>query len=142
MSRRLCGAAASNTSVLCKCGERTRLILHRDLDLITAVFIKGHGGRGEAEGVARWKPLAEKSCEGETKVIPRPEGGLGVEKWHFYWENGAPGVIRTLDLVLRRHTLYPAELRARRAVPLILKHFSIPQQSVSSSIGQWSEPQF
>ncbi len=50
--------------------------------------------------------------------------------------SGAPGVIRTLDLVLRRHTLYPAELRARRAVPLILKHFSIPQQSVSSSIGQ------
>jgi hypothetical protein len=25
---------------------------------------------------------------------------------------GAPGVIRTLDLVLRRHTLYPSELRA------------------------------
>src|SRR5438876_5366704 len=50
--------------------------------------------------------------------------------------NGAPGAIRTPDLVLRRHTLYPAELRARRAVPLILKHFSIPQQSVSSSIGQ------
>ena len=49
--------------------------------------------------------------------------------------NGAPGAIRTPDLVLRRHTLYPAELRARRAVPLILKHFSIPQQSVSSSIG-------
>jgi hypothetical protein len=60
---------------------------------------------------------------------------------HNHQRSGAPGVIRTLDLVLRRHTLYPAELRARRAVPLILKHFSIPQQSVSSSIGQaWSEP--
>src|ERR1700747_440784 len=29
-------------------------------------------------------------------------------------ENGAPGRIRTSDLVLRRHTLYPSELRARR----------------------------
>ena len=28
-------------------------------------------------------------------------------------KNGAPGRIRTSDLVLRRHTLYPAELRAR-----------------------------
>src|SRR6267154_6119320 len=52
------------------------------------------------------------------------------------YENGAPGVIRTLGIVLRRHTLDAAELRARRAAPLILKHFSIPQQSVSSSIGQ------
>ena len=34
----------------------------------------------------------------------------------FIGKNGAPGVIRTLDLVLRRHTLYPAELRARCAV--------------------------
>ena len=37
------------------------------------------------------------------------------------WENrgganritGAPGEIRTPDLMLRRHSLYPAELRAR-----------------------------
>ena len=29
-------------------------------------------------------------------------------------KSGAPGAIRTPDLVLRRHTLYPAELRARR----------------------------
>jgi hypothetical protein len=27
--------------------------------------------------------------------------------------NGAPGEIRTPDLMLRRHSLYPAELRAR-----------------------------
>jgi hypothetical protein len=28
--------------------------------------------------------------------------------------SGAPGRIRTCDLMLRRHVLYPAELRARR----------------------------
>ncbi len=31
-------------------------------------------------------------------------------------KNGAPGRIRTSDLVLRRHTLYPSELRARSDV--------------------------
>ena len=45
--------------------------------------------------------------------------GTGTHYWpahesNFAIGNGAPGVIRTLDLVLRRHTLYPAELRARR----------------------------
>ena len=30
-------------------------------------------------------------------------------------ENGAPGRSRTCDLMLRRHVLYPAELRARTA---------------------------
>ena len=28
------------------------------------------------------------------------------------WENGAPGEIRTPDLLVRSQTLYPAELRA------------------------------
>jgi hypothetical protein len=42
-------------------------------------------------------------------------------------KNGAPGEARTPDPLLRRQTLYPAELRARRADLLILKHFSIPQ---------------
>jgi hypothetical protein len=30
----------------------------------------------------------------------------------FSWENGAPGVTRTRDPLLRRQMLYPAELRA------------------------------
>jgi hypothetical protein len=33
-------------------------------------------------------------------------------------ENGAPGRIRTVDLVLRRHTLYPSELRAQSETSL------------------------
>ena len=37
---------------------------------------------------------------------------------------------------LRRQTLYPAELRARRADLLILKHFSIPQLPISSILGR------
>ena len=31
---------------------------------------------------------------------------------------GAPGRIRTVDLVLRRHTLYPSELRAQLEISL------------------------
>ncbi len=30
--------------------------------------------------------------------------------------SGAPGRIRTVDLVLRRHTLYPSELRAQAEI--------------------------
>ncbi len=36
-----------------------------------------------------------------------------VQKYHFCWENGAPGETRTPDPLLRRQTLYPTELRAR-----------------------------
>jgi hypothetical protein len=32
-------------------------------------------------------------------------------------ENGAPGEIRTPDLLVRSQTLYPAELRAHRVLP-------------------------
>jgi hypothetical protein len=31
-------------------------------------------------------------------------------------KDGAPGRIRTVDLVLRRHTLYPSELRAQSEI--------------------------
>src|SRR5277367_4194607 len=31
-------------------------------------------------------------------------------------KSGAPGRIRTVDLVLRRHTLYPSELRAQSEI--------------------------
>ena len=40
------------------------------------------------------------------------KSSVNETKGRFYY--GAPGAIRTPDLVLRRHTLYPAELRARR----------------------------
>jgi hypothetical protein len=36
----------------------------------------------------------------------------------FHWKNGAPGEARTPDPLLRRQTLYPAELRARRLTQL------------------------
>ena len=39
--------------------------------------------------------------------------GLDPEKY------GAPGAIRTPDLLLRRQALYPAELRARRGSTLL-----------------------
>ena len=34
-------------------------------------------------------------------------------------KSGAPGVARTRDPLLRRQTLYPAELRARRVLSLL-----------------------
>ena len=37
--------------------------------------------------------------------------------------SGAPGETRTPDPLLRRQTLYPAELRARRVLLPILEHF-------------------
>src|SRR5713226_5521519 len=58
--------------------------------------------------------------------VYQPSTGLDPNK------TGAPGETRTPDPLLRRQTLYPTELRAHRAVLLILKHFSIPQLSVSS----------
>ena len=37
--------------------------------------------------------------------------------------NGAPGEIRTPDLMLRRHSLYPAELRARPQLGYLKSRF-------------------
>ena len=45
---------------------------------------------------------------------------------------GAPGEIRTPDLMLRRHSLYPAELRARRVGQLLDYHFSEIASKTSS----------
>src|SRR5438270_6208963 len=42
------------------------------------------------------------------------------------WQIGAPGEIRTPDLLLRRQSLYPAELRARRVEQLLDYHFRAP----------------
>src|SRR6202011_5838277 len=59
---------------------------------------------------------------------------IGV-RWHRDTSrSGAPGEIRTPDPLLRRQTLYPTELRARRAVLLILKHFPVPQLPISSYV--------
>ncbi len=49
--------------------------------------------------------LAEVSAIGHHTKLESPEG------------NGAPGRIRTCGLMLRRHVLYPAELRARTGLP-------------------------
>ena len=40
-------------------------------------------------------------------------------------KDGAPGEIRTPDLVVRSHALYPTELRARRAVVYTQPHFLV-----------------
>jgi hypothetical protein len=46
---------------------------------------------------------------------------------------GAPGEIRTPDLMLRRHSLYPAELRARTLI-------RIPYFDDSEGFGDFQAP--
>ncbi len=57
---------------------------------------------------------------------------------------GAPGEIRTPDLVVRSHALYPTELRARRAVVYPQPHFLVRVDLVfrthcpnESRLSQW-----
>jgi hypothetical protein len=54
----------------------------------------------------------------------------------LYWENGAPGEIRTPDPLLRRQMLYPAELRARSASESDSKAFGAVPKIKSYSIGK------
>ena len=44
--------------------------------------------------------------------------GLACSRVLLHDWSGAPGRIRTVDLVLRRHTLYPSELRAQSEIRL------------------------
>ena len=60
--------------------------------------------------------------EDETRFVTAP-GTEGNERLHenetarqHKNRSGAPGRIRTVDLVLRRHTLYPSELRAQSEI--------------------------
>jgi hypothetical protein len=45
--------------------------------------------------------------------------------------DGAPGRIRTSDLVLRRHTLYPAELRAHATIRFYLARAHAPSNPLA-----------
>src|SRR4029077_4232170 len=56
--------------------------------------------------------ITQSKRDGHHRPLDRQEGNN-----HKTGKNGAPGRIRTSDLVLRRHTLYPAELRARGMRP-------------------------
>ena len=48
-------------------------------------------------------------------------------------KSGAPGEIRTPDLMLRRHPLYPAELRARYMKIIHVERGVADQEQVSSA---------
>ena len=53
----------------------------------------------------------------QAPTRPQAQGRPGAAAFRRWWtkKNGAPGRIRTCGLRLRRPSLYPAELRARRA---------------------------
>ena len=51
---------------------------------------------------------------GEPWFATPPLPGWGSELIEKVWLGGAPGQIRTADLLVRSQTLYPTELRARR----------------------------
>src|SRR5205814_140284 len=62
--------------------------------------------------------IAGRSCGGRSSVRPRIDHILNTRPNRLdakLLKNGAPGEIRTPDLLLRRQSLYPAELRARIA---------------------------
>jgi hypothetical protein len=65
--------------------------------------------------------MVEKGRKGSDGKTKPPFAGAILKKHRFYWENGAPWVIRTPDLLVRSQTLYPAELRAQRGKQLIQK---------------------
>jgi adenylate cyclase, class 2 len=54
--------------------------------------------------------------------------------WRVFWESGAPGEARTPGLMIRSHSLYPTELRARVRLPIIRM-----RQSVMASNGRETE---
>ena len=79
----------------------------------------------------------------EFREEPAPRQALSLQTrlYSLFWagaisalECGTPGRIRTADLLLRRQTLYPAELRAH----ITRLHFncslSLPQASNRSSL--------
>ena len=58
----------------------------------------------------------------ETKTEPRLTGeDLSTDQKKpaiaDFWQNGAPGTIRTCDPLVRSQVLYPAELRVRKPCP-------------------------
>jgi hypothetical protein len=72
-------------------------------------------------------------CARKTVVPPRSDqhvhrrakvgGSLRGYRKVMREKHGAPGEIRTPDLLLRRQPLYPAELRARTFVSNIIREF-------------------
>ena len=80
---------------------------------------------------------ARKAMVEDPEFVPRKIGTEGEKR-----ESGAPGEIRTPDLMLRRHPLYPTELRARELI--IPRHGQIADQTevgpVQPRPGSASEP--
>ena len=58
--------------------------------------------------------------------------GLGGER--CAGENGAPGEIRTPDLMVRSHALYPTELRAHRPHRVGRDHLAAAPQTAGARI--------
>ena len=134
-SQLLCSASPANVSSITHSEKKEpgpRKIEHKRGDLharstgLTASSSRkvGKGHLGEEVG-PHWTQV------GGTAVARQFANPVTCEKL-----SGAPGQTRTGDPLLRRQTLYPTELRARRADMLILKHFSIPQLPISSILGR------
>jgi hypothetical protein len=67
------------------------------------------GRRVECDGAPKWAQNWAQREYSQTAVCAEALANCRRIKK----KNGAPGEIRTPDLMLRRHSLYPAELRAR-----------------------------
>jgi hypothetical protein len=72
-----------------------------------------------------------------AKLVAHRLGSLTLANFRilrFIGENGAPGEVRTPDLLVRSQTLYPAELRARNKE--ILPHARAHHLRVGTSVGE------
>ena len=93
-------------------GGRSKLVA-----LAVLRMLKRRSGWPE-RGPERQYPLAADRRAPHKRSSSRPakNSGSRLLSYRFFGERetyGAPGPIRTGDLLLRRQTLYPAELRAR-----------------------------
>ena len=79
-------------------------------------------GPGSMSAIARFQQL-ESHRQEHSWHFPEIANAAALREWEKWLmrkkESGAPGEIRTPDLLLRRQSLYPAELRAR---PLLSLH--------------------
>ena len=64
------------------------------------------------------KAPAHDEGENRTETDRRsPKHGTKKPAIADFWQNGAPGTIRTCDPLVRSQVLYPAELRVRKPCP-------------------------
>ena len=69
---------------------------------------------------ARQAKSSARIGQSEKAVTPDASGGSAVKRFNLNEVDGAPGMTRTCDLLVRSQTLYPTELRAPTGETLLI----------------------